>query len=64
MNGIDLKPSDMCKNQPTYVAVSLVFSALASFPQFLKRETDMVASYHAYPLRKNGPVTSLQLTYF
>ena len=28
------------------IALSLVFSAIVSFPQFLKRETDKIASYH------------------
>ena len=47
MDGIKLKPSDVCKSWSIVTASSFVFSAIASrFPQLLKGVTDMVASYH------------------
>ena len=50
MDGIELKPSDVCKIWPIITATSFVFSAVASrFPQLLKRDTDMVVSYRVAP---------------
>ena len=49
MDGIELKPSDVHKSQPIATAFLLAFSAIASFPQLLKYETDMVASFHVIP---------------
>ena len=45
MHGIKLKFSDMRKSQYIAIALSCAFSAIASFLQLLKCETDMVASY-------------------
>ena len=39
-NKIKFKPSDMCQT------LSLAFSAISSFSQFLSHEANMVASYH------------------
>ena len=50
MYGIELKPSDVRKSRSIITASSLAFSAVAShFPQLLKRDTDMVASYRLVP---------------
>ena len=50
MDGIELKPSDVCKSQSIVKTSSFVFSAVASrFPQLLKYNTDMVASYRIVP---------------
>ena len=46
MDGIELKPSDVCKSWSIITASSFAFSAIASrFPQLLKCDTNMVASY-------------------
>ena len=48
--GIELEPSDVCKSQSIVTASSLTFSAVAShFPQLLKCDTDVVASYRVVP---------------
>ena len=50
VDGIELKPSDVCKSQSIVTASLFAFSAVASrFPQLLKYNTDMVASYHKVP---------------
>ena len=50
VDGGQLKPSDVCKSWPIVTASSLEFSAVAScFPQLLKCDTDMVASYRVVP---------------
>ena len=50
MDRIELKPSDMHKSRSIVTASSLVFSAIASpFPQLLKCNTDIVASYRIVP---------------
>ena len=50
MDGIELKPSDVCKSQYIVTASSFAFSAVTSrFPQLLKCNTDMVVSYHVIP---------------
>ena len=50
VDGIELKPSDVCKSRSIVAASSLAFSAVASrFPQLLKCDTDMVASYRVVP---------------
>ena len=51
---IELKPSDVCKSrcesQSIVTASSITFSAVASrFPQLLKCDTDMLASYCVVP---------------
>ena len=46
MNGIEPKPSDVRKSRSIVTTSSFAFSAIASrFPQFLKCNTNMVASY-------------------
>ena len=47
VDGIELKPSDMCKSRSVVTASLFAFSAVAShFPQLLKCDTDTaVASY-------------------
>ena len=50
VDGIEFKPSDMRKSRSVITASSFAFSAIASpFPQLLKCDTDMVASYHVIP---------------
>ena len=50
MDRIELKPSDVRKSRSIITASSFAFSAIAShFPQLLKCDTDMVASYHVVP---------------
>ena len=50
MDEIELKPSDVCKNQSITTASLFTFSAITShFPQLLKCDTDMVASYRIVP---------------
>ena len=44
---IEIKPFDVCKSRSIATASSFAFSAIVShFPQLLKHDTDMVASYH------------------
>ena len=46
MDGIKLKPSNMCKSRSIITASSFVFSSIAShFPQLLNRDTDIIVSY-------------------
>ena len=48
--GIELKSSDMHKNHFIITVSLFVFSAIASrFPQLLKCDTNMVASYRIVP---------------
>ena len=50
VDGIELKPSDVRKSRFIVTASSFAFSAVASlFPQLLKCNTDMVASYRLVP---------------
>ena len=50
VDGIELKPSNVRKSQSIVTASSFAFSAIASrFPQLLKYDTDMVASYRVVP---------------
>ena len=50
VDGIELKPSDLCKSRYIVTASSFAFSAIASrFPQLLKCDTDIVASYRVVP---------------
>ena len=50
MDGIKLKPSNVRKSWSIVTASSFVFSAIAfRFPQLLKCDTDMVASYCMVP---------------
>ena len=50
MDGIKLKPSDMRESQSIVTTSSFVFSAVTShFPQLLKCDTNMVASYRVVP---------------
>ena len=50
VDGIELKPSDVRKSRSIVTAPLLTFSAIASrFPQLLKCDTDMVASYLVVP---------------
>ena len=50
VDGIELKPSDVHKSWSIVTASSFVFSAVASyFPQLLKCDTIMVASYCVVP---------------
>ena len=50
VDGIELKPSNVCKSRSIITASSFAFSAIAScFPQLLKWDTDMVASYCIVP---------------
>ena len=45
-----LKPSNVRKSRSIVTALSLAFLAVASrFPQLLKCDTDMVASYRVVP---------------
>ena len=47
MDGIKLKPSDVCKSWSITTASSFAFSTIAScFLQLLKHDTDMLASNH------------------
>ena len=49
-DGIELKLSDVRKSRSIIMAASFAFSAVASrFPQLLKCDTDMVASYRVVP---------------
>ena len=51
MDGIELKSSDVRKSRSIITASSFAFSAITfHFPQLLKCDTDMVASYHVVPL--------------
>ena len=44
VDGIELKPSDVCKSRPIGTVLLFIFSAVASrFPQLLKCDTDTVA---------------------
>ena len=50
VDGMELKPFDVRKSRYIVTASSFVFSAVASrFPQLLKCDTDMVASYRVVP---------------
>ena len=50
MDRIELKSSDVRKSRSIVTAASFTFSAVAShFPQLLKCEIDMVASYRVVP---------------
>ena len=60
MDGIELKPFDVCKSWPIITASLFAFSSLATpdyafsaitsrFPQLLKCDTNMVASYCLVP---------------
>ena len=50
VDGIELKPSNMCKSRSIVIASLFTFSAVTSrFPQLLKYDTDMVASYRVVP---------------
>ena len=50
VDGMELKPSDVRKSRYIVTASSFVFSAIASrFPQLLKCDTDMLASYCVVP---------------
>ena len=47
MDGIELKPSNVCKSWSITTASSFAFSTIASrFLQLLKHDTDMLASNH------------------
>ena len=50
VDGIELKPSDVRKSRSITTASLFAFSAIAScFPQLLKCNTNMPASYHVVP---------------
>ena len=50
MDEMELKPFDVRKSQYIVTASSFAFSAITShFPQILKCDTDMVASYRVVP---------------
>ena len=50
MDGIKLKPSNVCKSRSIATASSFAFPAIEScFPQLLKHDTDMVVSYRVVP---------------
>ena len=50
VDGINLKPSDVHKSRSIVTVSSFTFSAVTShFPQLLKYDTDMVASYRVVP---------------
>ena len=50
VDGIELKPSNVCKSRSIVTASLFAFSAIASrFPQLLKYDTNMVASYRVIP---------------
>ena len=47
---IELKPTDVRKNRSITTASLFTFSAITShFPQLLKCDTELVASYHIVP---------------
>ena len=47
MDGIELKPSNVCKSQSIITESLFAFSAIVS--QLLKCDTDMVVSYRVVP---------------
>ena len=49
MDGIELKPPDVHHSLYKLLALSLAFLSKVSFPQLIRQETDMVASYRIVP---------------